>query len=402
MPRPRKLPAVPALRVLAACLVWLAANGCSHHPEIATAPAGLRDIEVVISTNGIIEPADNTGIYAPVDGFVRAIRCAEGSEVVPGQALIQLEASQARLSLAEARASLLEARRQARVVVGGPSKQELDPLEASISENALRLEQLRKDLESEERLYRKGAAAKESVERLEKERRLLELRSEALKQEKKNLLARYSEEEIAWEQEKVAALAHQVQLLERQVQTESVAAPVAGTLYSLSVKSGEFVGRGQLLGQIYRSGYVRLRAYVDEPDLGRIRRGQPVAIEWDGMRGRKWTGAVESPADQVVEMNNRSVGYVRCSIDGRPKELIPNTNVKIKITTDRKSKALLVPRSALFNHGGKPAVRTLKNSIVEIRAVEPGLVNSDEVEILSGIAEGDPVVLHPEEIQADQ
>ena len=120
------------------------------------------------------------------------------------------------------------------------------------------------------------------------------------------------------------------------------------------------------------------------------------------MRGRKWTGAVESPADQVIEMNNRSVGYVRCSIDGRPKELIPNTNVKIKITTDRKSKALLVPRSALFNHGGKPAVRILKNSIVEIRAVEPGLVNSDEVEILSGIDEGDPVVLHPEEIQADQ
>ncbi len=402
MARNRKLPAVPALRILAACLLWLAASSCSHPPEIATAPAGSRAIEVVISTNGIIEPADDTGIYAPVDGFVRAIRCTEGSEVFPGQALIQLEASQARLSLAEARASLLEARRQARVVVSGPSKQDLDPLEASISENALKLEQLREDLKSEEQLYRKGAAAKESVERLEKDRKLLELRSEALKQEKKNLLARYSEEEIAWEQEKVAALAHQVRLLERQVQEESVASPVAGTLYSLSVKSGEFVGRGQLLGRIYRSGQVRLRAYVDEPDLGRIRRGQPVAIEWDGMRDRKWTGVVDSPADQVVEMNNRSVGYVRCSIDGRPKELIPNTNVKIKITTDRKPKALLVPRSALFNHGGKPAVRVLKNSVVEIRAVEPGLVNSDEVEILSGIAEGDPVVLHPEEFQADK
>jgi HlyD family secretion protein len=72
----------------------------------------------------------------------------------------------------------------------------------------------------------------------------------------------------------LAALADQVRLLELQVQSESVTAAENGILYSLSVKPGSFVTRGQLLARINRPGQVRLRVYVDEPDLGRIHKGQ--------------------------------------------------------------------------------------------------------------------------------
>jgi HlyD family secretion protein len=154
-----------------------------------------QDIKVTVPTNGVIEPLNDTAVYAPVDGFVQGIQCSEGEKVVRGQALMRLDASQFRLSLAEARASLLEARRQARTVLTGPSKEETDFLEASIKETRLQLQQAEENLSTEEMLYQKGAVSRETVENLQERKKLLQVRLEALQLNKENLLKRYSEEE---------------------------------------------------------------------------------------------------------------------------------------------------------------------------------------------------------------
>jgi HlyD family secretion protein len=371
---------------------------CTDSPEIPTVAAGKSDLEVTVSTNGIIEPTDSVGIYAPVSGFVKTIDCSEGSAVERGRILMQLDASQARLSLAEARASLLQARRQARIVLNGPPKEELDSLEAAIKETRLQLRQVENDLSTEESLYRKGAASREAVERLQKRKELLEVQLDAQSLNKDNLLERYSEEEKAWEQDKLSALADQVKLLEGQVRDASISSSESGILYSLSVKPGSFVNQGQILAQIYQPGEVRLRAYVDEPDLGRIHKGQRITLEWDGMPDEQWNGVVEILAERVVALNNRSVGHVLCTIDGKPGELIPGINVKVLITTDVKNDALVVPRSAVFNHEGKSAVLLPEGKGTVIQPVEIGLATNSLFEILAGIDAGDAIVVNPREV----
>jgi multidrug efflux pump subunit AcrA (membrane-fusion protein) len=285
------------------------------------------------------------------------------------------------------------------VVLVGPQKEEVAALDASIAERALQLEQQNKDLQVEESLLAKQATPRATVENMRKQRDLLQLQLETLKQKKQDLQARYSAEEKGWEQDKISELAKQVSLLEQQLQMESVLAPKSGLIYSLSVKPGSFVTKGQLLAQIYEPGEIWLRAYVDEPDLGRVKKGQSTRIEWDGRPNQKWTGAVEKLAEQVVALNNRSIGYVFCSIDGGPKELIPNLNVKVEIMTDLKTNALIVPRSAVFNHEGKPAVLLPDGKGTIAKPVDPGLVTSEEIEILNGIHEGDSVVLNPGEVR---
>jgi len=400
MDRKYRLPIVLTVQILIGSFPALFLSGCSEPLQISTATAEIREIKVIANTNGIIEPVDSIGIYAPIDGFIRTIHSSEGSAVTRGQPLIRLDAPQTRISLAEAKASLFEARRQARVVVAGPPKEELDSLEASITECALQLQQISGDLTTEEALYKKGAVSKEAVNRLKNQQELLEIRAEALKQKKENLQTRYSDEEKKWEQDKIAELTDQVGLLQRQVQDESIPVPESGLLYSLQVKQGSFVNRGQLLAHIYLPGRLRLRAYVDEPDLGRIHKGQTVTIEWDGMPEKQWTGVVDTPAEQVVALNNRSVGHVLCSLDSQPKELIPDINVKVEITTDRKENALVVPRSAVFSHEGKSAVLLPDGAQTIIKPVDIGLVTYDEIEILKGIEAGDSVVINPGEILA--
>jgi len=289
---------------------------------------------------------------------------------------------------------LLGEKRQAQQVMTGAPKEEVAAADAAIDECKLQLDQVNKDLKVEEALYATGATPRSAVENLQKQRAALQLRLDALNQKKRDLHLRYTPEDKEWEQGRVSELTKQVKLLEEQLQMESVFAPKSGLIYSLPVKPGAFVTKGQLLAQIYQPGRIQLRAYVDEPDLGRIQKGQQALIAWDGLPNRQWTGTVEKPAKQVVPLTSRSVGFVICTIDGDPKELIPNLNVKVEIITDRKEDALVVPRAAVFNHDGQPTVMLSEGSGTVLKPVVLGLVAQEEIEIVKGIAEGSSVVLN--------
>jgi HlyD family secretion protein len=394
----RILMVLAALILIAAALgfYWFDNSKKPSPPQLVKAVR--RDIKMVVSTNGIIEPADRSQIYSPIDGFIKTIQAAEGAEIIRGQGLMLLESQQIKADLAEAKAGLLEAQRETQTILAGPLKEEVSAVNASIAENDLKLVQLAKDLQIEESLLAKNATTNEAVEKLKNEKAQLQLHSESLKEKKQDLYSRHPEKEKELAQNRVSELTRQVELLEHQLQSESISAPSSGLLYSLTVKPGTYVSRGQLLAEIYKRGNIQLRAYVDEPDLGRIQKGQTALIEWNGLPERQWSGAVAKPAEQVVALNNRSIGYVICSIADQPKELIPNLNVQVEITTALKTNTLVVPKSAVFNRDGKPAVMLSEGTNTVVKPVEYGLFNSKEIEILAGIKEGDSVVINPGEV----
>jgi HlyD family secretion protein len=370
----------------------------SDAPVFKTSAAVQKEIQLVVNTNGIIEPIDRSEVYAPIDALVSRILQVEGAIVSKGQALMELESEQIRTAITNTKTALLEAKRQEKSVGSGPAKEEIASMDATITEIALQLEQFNKDLSVEESLFIKGAVARADVDNIRKQRDQLKLRLDNQKQKKADLLQRYSPEDKEWTKDKVQELTKQLQFLERQQQTEAVTAPKSGSIFSLEVKPGAYVTKGQLLVQINPPGKVLLRAYVDEPDLGRVAKGQTVQISWDGLPNQKWHGVVDKPAEQVVSLNNRTVGYVLCSIEGEPRELIPNLNVKVGITTARKTDALVVPRSAVFSPNGKPSVLVPTDKTYQQKPVTLGLVTSEEIEILQGIHSGDTVIINPLEV----
>jgi HlyD family secretion protein len=393
----RTLISLVVLVLIIVCLIYYFVSRNTDAPQFQLAKAVRGDIKAVINTNGIIEPLNRTDIYAPIDAFIAAVQTSAGSEIKKGQMLMRLESREIRTALAEAKVALLQAQHQEHVIASGPPKEEISAVDASIAECQLQLDQLRKDLQIEESLRAKQAATQMAVENLQKQIAVRQLQLDSLKQKKIDLQERYSADEKKWEQGKVAELSKQVALLEQQLQMESVLALGDGLVYSLPVLAGSFAAKGQLLAQIYQPGKIRLRAYIDEPDLGRIKRGQSVLIEWDGMPGKQWRATVDKPAEEVVALNNRSVGNVLCSIEGEPKELIPNLNVKVGIATDYKADTIVVPRSALFNSGGKLSVLISEGARAIARPVDIGLSTSEKVEILHGVNAGDSVLANPGE-----
>lgn len=388
---------LPVLLLFILGLWWLFSRNGESPSQYLLAKATRHELKVVVSTNGLIEPASTGNIYAPLDGFITQLDKREGDSVGAGELLMRIESKSLSAAKEEAEAALLQARRQAQPVVAGPPKEELTAVESPLKETELELARQQQVLQREEGLLKRNAAAPAEVETLRAQVALLEERLSSLQQKKQDLLTRYSTQEKGWEQGKLAALEKQAALLRQEEASGSLRSPRAAVIFSVPVKRGAFVTKGELVAQIYQPGAVRLRTYVDEPELGRIAKGQPALIDWDGLPDRHWTGHVEQPAQQVVSLGNRSVGYVICSIDGSPAELIPNINVKVQIVTASKAGALVLPRAAVTSRSGQPAVLIFDKGHVTPQTVRVGLVSPQEIEILEGITEGTQVVINPGE-----
>ena len=89
-----------------------------------------------------------------------------------------------------------------------------------------------------------------------------------------------------------------------------VRAPIAGTVYQFDLKPGAYLNAGDLVASIGQLDRVRVKVFVDEPDLGRVKRGMPVGITWDAMPGRQWKGVVDKTPTQIVALGTRQVGEV--------------------------------------------------------------------------------------------
>ncbi len=81
-----------------------------------------------------------------------------------------------------------------------------------------------------------------------------------------------------------------VAALEDKVRQGRITAPTDGTLYALPVKAGDYVKVGDLLAEMADLRQVRVRAFIDEPEMGALEPGQPVKITWDALPNRSWQG----------------------------------------------------------------------------------------------------------------
>ena len=208
-----------------------------------------------------------------------------------------------------------------------------------------------------QRLAEKQAATRAEVEAARRRVREAELQIEALERKRGSLVTR-NDRSAAQARLRDAEAA--LQLARERVTETVVRAPMAGVVYDLPVRPGSYVEEGAPIAEIGRLDRLRVRVYVDEPELGRVQVGQPVTITWDAKPGRKWEGTVEKTATQIEALGTRQVGEVAVTIDNPGRELVPGTNVNAEIRTNVAPNALTIPKEALRREGGEVGVFVLR------------------------------------------
>ena len=198
----------------------------------------------------------------------------------------------------------------------------------------------------------------------------------------------------------VEQIQNEVAALDEKVQQGRIAAPADGTLYSLPVKAGDYVKLGELLAEMADLHKVRVRAFIDEPELGALEANEPVKITWDALPSKAWVGKTEIIPKQVVPHGARSVGELLCAVNNDKLELLPNINVNVRINSRERIGVLSVPRGAVAAEGGRRYVFVVKRnqlsvskSTLEKREIHVGIADATNYEVVSGLQEGELVAL---------
>src|SRR5262249_13441932 len=188
-----------------------------------------------------------------------------------------------------------------------------------------------------------------------------------------------------------------VAALEEKVRQGRITAPTDGTLYALPVKTGDYVKMGDLLAEMADLHKVRVRAFIDEPEMGGLEPGLPVKISWDALPNHSWMGRTEITPKQVVPRGSRSVGELLCSVDNDKLELLPNTNVNVRINSRERLNVLTVPRGTVETSGGQSFVFVVKEgvgkSVLEKRPIRVGIADATNYEVTGGLEPKDVVAL---------
>jgi HlyD family secretion protein len=197
--------------------------------------------------------------------------------------------------------------------------------------------------------------------------------------------------DIASAEARVQEAQANVALARDRMRQDTIRAPLAGTIYDLPARTGSFLNAGEAVASIGKLDPVRVRVYVDEPELGRVAAGQSVRITWDALPGKDWAGVVEKRPTQVIALGSRQVGEVLCTISNPMRELVPGTNVNAFILTQVVENALTIPKAAVRRDGGIGVFVLGKENTVRWQPITTGSSDALRLEVLKGLSDGDVV-----------
>jgi RND family efflux transporter MFP subunit len=182
-----------------------------------------------------------------------------------------------------------------------------------------------------------------------------------------------------------------VRLARTHIGQNTIRSPLPGTVYDLPAREGAYLNAGDAVASVGKLDPVRVRVYVDEPELGRVAPGEAVHITWDALPAKEWTGTVEKKPSEVVALGTRQVGEVLCTIGNPSHELVPGTSVNAFILTQVVRDALTIPKTAVRRENGIGVYLLRKDNTVAWQNVKTGVSDALRVEAVGGLHDGDAV-----------
>lgn len=361
---------------------------------VKVAPVTYQTLTSTVPTNGRVEPVDEYQAHAPAPGVVKEIYVNEGDKVKAGQLIVRMDDADIRARVATAQASLSQAELQLSDIEHGGSTQERGEFSATINSTKNEQQAAQANLAAVKALQQKGSASASEVAAAEARLRAADV---AVTNALGHTTTRYGSGDRSNAEARVADARATLQAAQAALAAVDIHTPYAGTVYSIPVSEYDFVHDGDDLMDVADLNKLQVRAYFDEPEIGGLREGQPVTIEWPAKPGKLWHGHVEHvPTTIIAYQNTRNVGECIITVDDARGDLPPNSNVTVTVTEMKRSNVLSIPREALHTDGARNYVYRIVNGKLQQTPVQLGpLVNLTNAEITGGLTPNEMVVLGP-------
>jgi HlyD family secretion protein len=381
------------LAIPLAALGWWAYHRNNDAPQVPFAKVVRETLVSTLPTNGKVEPIEWRAVRVEQAGLVSKVPVQEGQTVSAGAPLAILSDTGLQADLDAAEARVAQARADLETIDAGGKQLELTTIGSNLARLQVAKEHDEKEYASLRRLADKQAASTLEVDEMKSKVQATQMEIEAL-EKRRAVLVTQSDKTVAQARLREAEAA--VELAQNHIAQTVIHAPIAGVVYDLAARPGGYLNIGDLVANVGQSGRLRVRVYVDEPELGRVEEGQPVTINWDALPGRAWQGRVERKPASIIALGSRQVGEVLCTIDNPGRVLLPGTNVDAHVRTATVAQALTIPKECLRRDANGVGVFALRGGRLAWQAVETGVSSVTRVQVTAGLAEGGEVALPTE------
>jgi HlyD family secretion protein len=376
--------------VIAAAAIGWAVLRKNDPPRVNFKRVTRQTLVSTLPTNGKVEPIEWQAVRAETAGLVSRVGVQEGQTAAKGTVLVAMNDPSLQADIAAAEAKVAEVQASVAALEEGGRPAEFTEIENSVARTRLELQHETDEYNTLRRLADKHAATAQEVQAAQNKMHQSELAIAGLEKRRTSLVGKT---DLAAARARLRDAEVARDLAKQRAELGVVRSPIAGVVYGLAVRAGAYLNVGDLVTNVGRMDRLRVRVYVDEPELGRVAEGQPVTLSWQALPGRKWQGTVARKPTSIQALGSRQVGEVLCIIENPGRELIPGTNVDAEIRTAVVDNALVIPREALRHDAGGDYVLVLKGDAAERRPVKAGASSVTQVQIAEGLSEGDAVAM---------
>lgn len=356
-----------------------AATTAGQPRSVRTAAAEIRTMERMVTVTGLLIADEDATLSVKIGGRLRSLSVDLGSVVKRGDVIAQVEPRDYELRLQTAAAALS----QARATVGLPLEGADDTFEpektSAVKEARAVLDEATHNRERVLKLSEQGVLSKSEFDTVEAAYKIAVNRLESAREEARTRQAVLAQRRAEFD------------LAKQQLADTSLRSPFDGSIQARLANLGEFLPAGSPVVKLVKTDPLRLRLDVPERDAAAVRLNQTVRLSVEGDTNLH-TGTLTrvSPAiDEqtrmlVVEADVRNNGTLR-----------PGLFARAQIVTQSDDTGLAVPAASLIVFAGLEKVVAVQAGKAQERVVETGRRGAGWVEIKSGLAAGDQVVLDP-------
>ncbi len=355
----------------------------SERVVISTVSSGI--FEDFIPLRGRVTPAKTLFLDAIEGGRVERILVEDGANLQAGDLIVELSNASLQLNVLGNEARVAEQLNNMRSIELSLEQNRLQHKRNLVDIN-YQISMLTRQLKREATLVKNDSISQSQYADTQdtlnwyKSRLKLTLESQASD-------AKMQEAQLAFLRETSSRLEHNLEISRQNLDNMNVRAPVAGKLSGFNVEIGQSIGRGERLGQIDTPNDYKLTALIDEFYLGRVDIGQQVQYDQYQLQVSKIYPQVQNGQ---FEVDLAFVGQ-------QPRNIRRGQTIQTKLTLGDESKALLIPNGAFYQDTGGNwiFVVTADGSQAVRRPVRLGRRNSQFIEVIEGLEQGERVITSP-------
>jgi len=256
-----------------------------------TACQGSSEAGGAIDLNGTVD-AREVPVAFQVGGRLQALKADEGDTVASGGPIAELDATDYKLAVQLAEAETEAAKQTLAALEAGTRSQELRVAEATVAKAKSELEFSESEVKRVNTLLAKKLAAQEQLDQAQLRYDIAWSSRDQARHQLDLLKEGPRREDIGRARAELAARQAALASARQQLSYCQLASPVTGVVSLRQAEAGQVVGAGQSVLKISELGRPWVRAYLREPDLPRVKLGQPAEVRVDGLPGKVFAGRV--------------------------------------------------------------------------------------------------------------